>query len=61
MHYKLDLDELELEKREAIRIVKQIVLNRELAKKHIQDINEADTAVKVDRIRRDAIREYLSY
>lgn len=59
MHYKLDLDELELEKREAIHVLKQIVLNQKLFKKYVNEIKESDTLMKVDRIRRDAIRDYF--
>lgn len=59
MHYKLDLDELELEKREAIHALKQIVLNQKLFKKYVNEIKESDTLMKVDRIRRDAIRDYF--
>ena len=59
MHYKLDLDELELEKREAIHVLKQIVLNQKLFKKYVNKIKESDTLMEVDRIRRDAIRDYF--
>lgn len=60
MNYKEeDLDEIEIERRSAIHVLKQIVLNKKLVDKYVAQIKDSDSLVEIDRIRRDAITKYL--